>query len=681
MDSELTFGRWLHDRRHELGVTRDELSDQLGFSRALLRKLESGERHPSGQVASLLADYFRIPPGERDAFTAFARAGRSASPADDVSEDASSSSPWRVPAVLTSLIGRDKGKRSRTYAHGLIILAIALVALGYTWPLITHLTVAVPGRPGFPDVTEYVWSVGWVHHALTSSDSLMYTDALFVPLGADLRLNTFGLLQGLIAFPLIGWLGVVGAYNFVLVASLFLNGAVTYALIHYHVRHQLAAFCAAVWFMLATPLLAQIGSGRSALGAVWIVSGALLALGRLFDRPDTGRGVVLGLVLLAALVTDFQIVLFTAIWLLLYCVYRVWRGRQTILTRATVGALGLAGLIVGAPFFLFYYAPLVAAQAAGYPKPALADMSVYSFSYWHYVTPDLIPAVYGGFETLVAIIAALLIFRWRGPYRFWLVAALVFLLLALGPYLQPTRIPLPFAIFSLWEPLAQFRTPSRFLMAAMIGFAIVAGFVLAALLTRVRSRVVILTLVGVACGGRFLFAVLHDPMQVQTYPEYQTYRQIASEPGDFTLLEVPFGIRSGLERIGSGGEVVQYYQHIHGKRLISGSMARLPSTHFTFYRAHPSLLFLAGAQPHADVSDLDRDFAEVLGWSGARYLLVHRSLLTPQQVVAIEQFLDRQPQIERLGLERDLVVYQVRGRQTYLHPKVCRTQKLLRAAT
>ena len=47
------------------------------------------------------------------------------------------------------------------------------------------------------------------------------------------------------------------------------------------------------------------------------------------------------------------------------------------------------------------------------------------------------------------------------------------------------------------------------------------------------------------------------------------------------------GVRSGIERIGSGGEVLSYYQHIHGKPLVNGMIARVPSSVFEAYRASP----------------------------------------------------------------------------------------------
>src|SRR6476661_5120116 len=115
MSTDLTFSSWLRQRRTRLGVTQDELSDQLGFSPAMLRKIESGERRPSGQIASSLAAYFRIPADEREAFIAFARAGQATAVlGEDEPNGASLLRPWRaayalrtnLPIALTPLIGR-----------------------------------------------------------------------------------------------------------------------------------------------------------------------------------------------------------------------------------------------------------------------------------------------------------------------------------------------------------------------------------------------------------------------------------------------------------------------------------------------------------------------------------------------------------------------------------------------
>ncbi len=126
MSDSLTFGGWLHQQRHERGVTQDELAEYLGFSVSLLRKVEAGERRPSGQIAELLADYFDIPADEQAAFIAFARSGQAVTgtwaPAADAGPPLT---PWRsgyrhqtnLPALLAPLIGRE---REGATAHDLL---------------------------------------------------------------------------------------------------------------------------------------------------------------------------------------------------------------------------------------------------------------------------------------------------------------------------------------------------------------------------------------------------------------------------------------------------------------------------------------------------------------------------------------------------------------------------------
>ncbi len=118
MSNAPTFGDWLRHQRQERGVTQDELAEQLGFSVAMLRKLEAGERRPSGPSAELLADYFRIPADEWAAFVAFARTGpHRALPAAALPPTGNLPlAPWRrtyrhqsnLPARLTPLIGRSQ---------------------------------------------------------------------------------------------------------------------------------------------------------------------------------------------------------------------------------------------------------------------------------------------------------------------------------------------------------------------------------------------------------------------------------------------------------------------------------------------------------------------------------------------------------------------------------------------
>src|SRR5512145_718523 len=116
MQEQHSFGYWLRLKRKAIDLTREALADRVGCSVSTIRKLEDEERHPSAQIAELLAEILKIPANERPAFLRFARGDWKAAP-NLRDEEA----PWRVstleipqhlhsnlPATFTSLIGRDK---------------------------------------------------------------------------------------------------------------------------------------------------------------------------------------------------------------------------------------------------------------------------------------------------------------------------------------------------------------------------------------------------------------------------------------------------------------------------------------------------------------------------------------------------------------------------------------------
>ena len=542
--------------------------------------------------------------------------------------------------------------------HIFSLACILLCSTIYTWPLLSHLRTAIPGEPQLTDVTLYLWSVGWVRFALTHGLSLTSTDYIFVPFGADLRLDAQQLLQAVAAFPFTNILGVVGAFNLILVISFSLNGILAYFFVHSLTRNPQAALIAAVLLMLSGVVAWHFILGRSAIPALWIVIASVWAAKSLLEQPDLRKGLLLGLLLLAASYSDFHTLLFSVISVGAYLIREFMSGRGAF-PRPQISTLLLALLVWGIPFGFFYLPELVSARANGYVTPRLPEIAAYSFPLADFADPGKIPYIYG-FDFLLIVVAAVIVFRWRGEYRYWLGASLFMLFLSLGPYLQPYTFPLPYAVVSLWPPLMQFRTPYRFTLPALVGLTVVAGYLFSHLLSRVPAAYQRWGIALLLIVGRLWYAQSLYPFETQTYPDYDFYRWVAEVPGDFTIMEVPFGFRTGLEKIGEGGDGLQYYQHIHGKRLLNASVSRLPVAVFEFYRSRPILMFLAG-EAAAERDVLDKDFADTLVWSNTRYVVVHRSRLPRDYAERILAFLEEQPRLEFFLTEDDLLVYQVRN--------------------
>lgn len=118
MESPLTFGEWLRQRRDELRFTREEFAERVGCSVSALRKFEGDERRPSHQIAELIANCLEIPLAERETFIKVARdeltidrlpPGSKRVTHPDISPAQTASAPRvKLPVLPTPLIGRQR---------------------------------------------------------------------------------------------------------------------------------------------------------------------------------------------------------------------------------------------------------------------------------------------------------------------------------------------------------------------------------------------------------------------------------------------------------------------------------------------------------------------------------------------------------------------------------------------
>lgn len=111
MDAETSFGDLVKCRRKALGLTQKELAHQLGCSLSVVQKIEIDERHPSREIAELLAEHLEIAAEQQAAFVDRARRRPGVLPA--VPDEApgvplgGAQRSDNLPAPLTTLIGRE----------------------------------------------------------------------------------------------------------------------------------------------------------------------------------------------------------------------------------------------------------------------------------------------------------------------------------------------------------------------------------------------------------------------------------------------------------------------------------------------------------------------------------------------------------------------------------------------
>ena len=180
--------------------------------------------------------------------------------------------------------------------------------------------------------------------------------------------------------------------------------------------------------------------------------------------------------------------------------------------------------------------------------------------------------------TLVGM-AVVAIAAWR--YRFrppavWVALATFFGAVALGPFVHVgglnTFIPGPWALLRYVPLITATRTPARYDVVTMMAFALLFGLALAHLgdLRPERRRAL---LAGI--GGLLAFELAPFPRTLYSARVPAIYRQIAEDPRDVAVLEIPFGVRDGEWSDGDFTAASQFYQTVHQKPLIGGYLSRI----------------------------------------------------------------------------------------------------------
>jgi hypothetical protein len=336
------------------------------------------------------------------------------------------------------------------------------------------------------------------------------------------------------------------------------------------------------------------------------------------------------------LLTDQQIAFFGLCWLMILGVAAISDGQ---LTRRVIAFVTAAAVLPLVPAFWLYGLPLT--RIAGYTTPGASEALRYSLPVTMLWTPGLIWRVYGALLP-TALIVAVTRLRCDRSLKLWLLASIGFVILTFGPATASGHVPLPFALFRVLPIFKQFRTPYRFQIPAAIGLAVLAAIVFARATDAAGApvrRALLLGATALAVADVLLYRVAF-PMLIQSMPREPVYDAIAMDSRDRVILEVPFGVRTGTDRIGEG-EIFTYYQPRHGKRLLNGFAARGPLAALAHYRESPALMFLAHeVQPPGDVlADLHQQLRDL----DVGYLVVHTDRMTPswrRQVLALVAELD-----------------------------------------
>ena len=255
-----------------------------------------------------------------------------------------------------------------------------------------------------------------------------------------------------------------------------------------------------------------------------------------------------------------------------------------------------------------------------------------------------INTVFLGYVTL----ALALLGAWTGRCRMkpWIWTAIVFGVLALGPLLQinsryrfsldnmlpeGVTFPLPFTLLHFIPFINGNRAPNRNSVILMLALAVLAGYGAAWLLERIangreawqmakggdqgsaatseRSTLhaprATHALVYLSAGLLAIFILaehLAVPLPTTDAAIPEVYRQIAAEPGEFAIMQLPLGWRNSFGVLGSEQTNLQYFQTAHGKPMIGGNISRAPAYKMDYFARIPLFKALTDLELYREVS-------------------------------------------------------------------------------
>ncbi len=593
-----------------------------------------------------------------------------------------------------------QASRTRWQIHLLALLAYTLLALALTWPLAAHFGSHVPGDGA--DDPPLTWNLWWVRHALLSLGSNPFRcNYLFYPLSINLAFYTLTVLNGLLSLPLQATLGLVPASNLLLLSSFVLGGYGAFLLAGYFLaassKHQvagaplpLAAFTAGLVYAFASSKLFYAALGQWNIASSQWIPFYVLYLFKIGDPLARRRWrypILAGLFLLFQTYAEMTyasfLILFTALWL-------VWRlfARNPIPLRslALLGFLFAVGLL---PILLMMVPDLraegdILVEGGGFADIFSADLVGFLVPTMHHpIFGSLVERLhfdhtvgqhlYLGYSVLALALVGIVAGRRRPWSKFWLVSAIFFWLLTLGPSLRinghDTGMPLPFALLAQLPFFKGNRYPSRYSVMLMLSLAVLVGLGVHWLLDKVSYKLPmargnrLLAICTLLLVTLVLFEHLSIPLPLSDMRVPPVYAHVGAMPGDFTLLDLPVAWRNGFRVTGPLDPIImfeQYYQTAHGKRLLSGNTSRNPPLKFQYFTEAPVINTLIALETGhtVDPAVVERDralAAEVLRFFDIQAIVVHPAHTGPEVVSYVETVLP----VERLYQDEATIAYRV----------------------
>jgi hypothetical protein len=564
---------------------------------------------------------------------------------------------------MASIVERLKRKPGPRLQTALVLLLLAILTILMTWPIAGRLGSQVPGRDG--DVWVRLWTFRWIKDALLSGQNPYYTNLIFYPNGTFLYSHNIAWVNIALWLPLQALIGEGAAYSLHFLLIIIFNGFAGYLLVREFTGSSLAGFVGSL-IIAFWPYTLSHQDHPNLIFIAWIIL-ALFFLKRFFDRQQK-RDLLLAAVSVALIgLTRWQLLIIGGFIIGLYILYRL-AGDKIYRTPRFVGLLALIFLLAFLIMLPLLLPIFLALTGQSVSLDLFLEVAPFSTDLLSYLTPSLYHPLWGesvsdiyanfpvhstvpflGYTAL--LLATIGIFTKWPRSRFWLVAALLYILLALGPALiingRDTGLPLPISLVDDTFIIQMVRRPIRFNIILSIPVAVLAGYGVISLREKLKGGcqpVGLAILIVILILSEYI--VTYRTLSLET-PAW--YGELAKQPGEFGIVNIP--MNPGQPYYKS----YMYYQSAHEKPIVQGKIARVPPEATTFISnslllrkvRFEKMQVLAGEI--VNVSEQLRQLAE----ADIRYLILHKQFLSDDEIQAWRSWLGQEPYHE----DSELLVY------------------------
>lgn len=575
----------------------------------------------------------------------------------------------------TGIGGSTQGKKTIPNFVVWILISVFYLCLAaiFTWPLLSYFSDFIIGQHDFTDGPMFLWNYWVAKNSLLHLQNPFFTNLVYFPDNVNLALVTYTFTNGLISIPLQFFLNLVQTINVITLLSITFSAVGMYFLVYYLTKNRIAGLVPGIVFGFSPYVFSHLMAGHYNLSMLYLVPFTVLFFIKSLREDKYINLILFTSLLIMQSYLDLQVLLYVAIILFVVLIEHSVSFRAGIFKKRKIFFLLLFALSY-ALIFIYPYLHLISLFGN---KGAIdttfnnGDLKVmfglnplnplFNNSNYKLVT-DLLGGyrenvISLGYSVLGMATLSLVLFR-----RYWqeklcyLILVAVGIILALGPYLQYAgrvaySVKLPF--FYLQNlPLFNFGlVPPRFIIISLFALSVLVGFLFAHVFEFLNNKKMLYLFYPILLIGALLVAGEFYSGELKTHrlPQPEALEYIKEDQGEFTVLPVHPTVFD------------EYYQTIHGKKIISGYLGRRVDPYYSSKYYH-----LAGVD-HLLGSNLDNlsgdDFDESKvkdEWKKLkiRYFTVDKTQNNREFVDRANSYLE-QMEVQKVAEDASMVLYKV----------------------